>query len=176
MIGKVPSKANTHKKVLLRVIIVLLAWAMMLALGRLADQGLRWAIPQEVQDKVDFDKLEDNIDKLQADGYIKRGWGEGERRFLESPNKDWSTAPGINIEWYTDEQGEQTPLAYAYSQFHLWPWASSYNNDNGYHFSHAMYIRSEDAVMAINFCSPHYFSGRRQLIECLDEFCDKYCS
>ena len=179
MIGKVPNKANTPKKVLIRVIIVLLACAVLLAFGRfkrLADEGLIWAIPQEVQDKVDFDKLEDNIDKLQADGYRKRGWGEGERCFVEGPNKDWSAAPGINIEWYTDEQGEHTPLVQAYSQFHLRPWLSSYNNKSGYHFSHAMYIRSEDAVMAINFCSPHYFSGRRQLIEWLDEFCDKYCS
>ena len=64
MIGKVPNKANAPKKVLIRVIIVLLVWAVLLAFNlfnKLSDEGLRWTIPREVQDKVDFDKLEDNM-------------------------------------------------------------------------------------------------------------------
>lgn len=178
MIGKVPNKANNPKKVLIRIGIVLLVCAVILAVNqfiKLADKGLHWEISQEVLDKVDFDKLTDNIDKLMADGYRKRGWGEGERRLIESPNNDWSVAPGITVEWYTDEEGAHTPMTGAYSQFHKWPWLSSYNNESGYRFSHALVVMSEDAVIMMYLCSPHYFSGRQQLVECLDDFCDKYC-
>ena len=173
MIGKVPNKANAPKKVLIRVIIVLLVWAALLAFNlfnKLSDEGLRWTIPREVQDKVDFDKLEDNIDKLRADGYWD-GWGERELCFTENPGEEWSTEPFITVQWYTDAEGERVSIAYAHSQFHSWPWPSS-----GYRFAHSLVISSGDASLTMRLQSPHYFSGRQKLVESLDEFCDKYCS
>lgn len=173
MIGKVPNKANAPKKVLIRVIIVLLAWAVMLALnlfGRLAGEGLKWRIPQDVQDKVDFDRLEDNIDKLRADGYWD-GRAEGELYFTEDLDDEWSTEPFITLKWYTDAEGSRVSIAYAHSRLQSWPWPWS-----GYRFTHSLVISSGDASLTMHLKSPHYFSGRQKLVESLDEFCDRYCS
>ena len=73
MLGKVPNKANTPKKLIMRVSIVLLVFALLISLwaySKLVRGGWAWSVPQELVDRLDFDKLTGSFEDMIADGFV----------------------------------------------------------------------------------------------------------
>ena len=184
MLGKVPNKANTPKKVLIRVSVVLgvmlLVSALVLAKWAYNDlrNGLDWEIPQEIIDKIDFSKLTDNIDEMLADGFTDTSSDDESRQTRNSYSMmylDEGTyiAPMINVLWESETDGSLSKTS--------WLARTSINYLDSFcrkedKFIQIAYIGKGNGKIWVSWCTPTLFDGRQLVVDCLNDFCDKYCA
>lgn len=184
MLGKVPNKANTPKKVIMRVSIVLLVFALLISLwaySKLVRGGWAWSVPQELVDRLDFDKLTGSFEDMIADGFVDVS-GESdlpvdERNsfFVGCVDRSQFATPFVQVLWPrsdADSQSEVICRAKTELQINL----EGFDFADGNHFYQEVYIKKGSCIMEITWYTPDLFGGRQLVTDYLSDFCDRYCA
>lgn len=162
MLGKVPNKANTLWKVIMRVSVVLLVFALLISLwaySKLVRGGWAWSVPQELVDSLDFDKLTGSFEDMIADGFVDRSieselpFDERSSFFVGYADRSQFATPFVQVLWSRNGanlQSEAICLAKTELQINL----EDFDFADGNHFYQEVYIKKGSCIMEISWYTP----------------------
>ena len=147
----------------------------------MSNKGWGWRLPQALLDKIDFDQIGENVDRLISDGYTNVGSSDskdGEPTYYILGRADGENAtPMIYVYWENDTDGSAATDTIEYDAHTMFVWNldSAVGNKDQYRFEQEITIRYGQNRIWMIYYTKNLFSGRQQVIDYLSQFCDHYC-
>lgn len=166
------------KKLLLQALFSC-AVVLLIAFVSITYGGWSWQLPEDVVARFNFERLTENTERLQADGYgeISSPDSDEYSQYLYLGVLNEHTNPVVVIMWYPDVP---TPKVSATAVTRA-QWGKELLPDGlvklGYHFVQKVEIWDNNgSYIVIEYFTKTPIGGRQEVIDFLNEFCDNYCS
>ena len=165
-------------KKLLGQVIFSCAVVVLIAFVSITYGGWSWQLPEDVVARFNFERLSENTERLQADGYgdlLSPDSGYPYYYYIGIHNE--YTNPVVFITWYPDVPTRKVS-ATAVTKAR---WGKELLLDGqkelGYHFVQKVEIWDNNgSYIVIEYFTKTPIGGRQEVIDFLNEFCDNYCS
>lgn len=146
----------------------------------MSNKGWGWRLPQALLDKIDFDKISENVDQLIVDGYTSVASGDSKddepTYYVLGKADDGNAMPMIYVYLENDDGDAATDtIEYDAHTMFVWNLDSAVGNRDQYRFKQEITIRNGQNRIWMVYYTQNLFSGRQQAIDYLSQFCDHYC-